>query len=198
MQTLRISFLLILLASATLTVNAQSASISQEIQIKAAVSAAPEALREHATVYGYTGEGRLTILRQGEGELICLADNPTDERFHVACYHRSLESFMARGRALKAEGRERDEIQRIREEETASGALRMPASPAALYSLSGAAETFDPETGEISGAAPLYVVYLPYATAESTGLPTSAPPGQPWIMEPGKPWAHIMIIPPRN
>jgi len=43
-----------------------------------------------------------------------------------------------------------------------------------------------------------YVVYTPYATAESTGLPLDPPgPGGPWIMFPGTAGAHIMISPPK-
>jgi hypothetical protein len=71
----------------------------------------------------------------------------------------------------------------------------MPDRPAALYSLTGPAGSFDPATGKIEGAAPLYVVYTPYATAESTGLQTEATRGAPWLMNPGTPWAHIMIVP---
>jgi len=41
------------------------------------------------------------------------------------------------------------------------------------------------------------VVYIPWATAASTGLPIKpAAPGMPWIMDPGTHRAHIMITPP--
>ena len=43
-------------------------------QIAAAITAAPEDLRETASVYGYDEESGLVLLRQGTGELICLAD----------------------------------------------------------------------------------------------------------------------------
>ncbi|MGI9179491.1 MAG: hypothetical protein ACR2H9_03100 [Longimicrobiaceae bacterium] len=188
----------LLFASAS-TASAQQPSRAQPLppaqQIAAAVAPAPEALREGATVLGYGRDGRLTTLRRGTNDLICLADQPGDDRFHVACYHRSLEPFMARGRELQAQGKERDEVQATRLREIESGALRMPDRPAALYSLTGPAGSFDPATGKIEGASPLYVVYTPYATAESTGLPTAATRGAPWLMNPGTPWAHIMIVP---
>ena len=167
-----------------------------EEQIAAAVKPAPPELQESATVLGYDKSGHLIPLRETDGELVCLADDPSDDRFHVACYHRALEPFMARGRALRAEGMERDEIMATREAEAKDGSLKMPEQPAALYSLTGPPDSFNAETGELTGANPLRVVYIPYATAEETGLPTSAPPGQPWIMDSGKPWAHIMLIPP--
>jgi len=40
------------------------------------------------------------------------------------------------------------------------------------------------------------VVYIPWATAASTGLPIKPEaPGMPWIMDPGTHRAHIMINP---
>jgi hypothetical protein len=41
------------------------------------------------------------------------------------------------------------------------------------------------------------VVYVPYATPESTGLSTT-PGTAPWLMYPGTPGAHIMISPPKK
>src|SRR5690606_19517789 len=127
----------------------------------------------------------------------CLADEPGDERFHVACYHASLEPFMARGRALRAEGRSHEEVITTREEEARAGKLTMPEGPAALYSLTGTMDALDPATGTVMNAARLYVVYLPYATEAETGLSGIPAPGKPWLMDPGKPWAHIMLMPPR-
>ena len=43
-------------------------------------------------------------MREGKNDLICLADNPNDDAFSVACYHKDLEPFMARGRELLAAG----------------------------------------------------------------------------------------------
>jgi len=41
-----------------------------------------------------------------------------------------------------------------------------------------------------------YVIYIPFATPESTGLPLSPEiPGGPWIMDSGTHRAHIMLNP---
>jgi len=54
-------------------------------------------------------------------------------------------------------------------------------------------------TGEVQDGYQRSVIYIPYATAESTGLPTKPiAPGMPWIMDPGTHRAHIMIDPPRK
>jgi len=165
------------------------------VQIAGAVVPAPEAERDAATVLGYGPGGDLVTLRQGDGLLVCIADDPSDDRFHAACYHRDLEPFMARGRELRAGGMERGEVVATREKEIAAGDLPFPDGPAALYTVTGPAGAFDPATGELHGANRVYVLYTPYATAESTGLPTKEmTPGGPWIMATGKPWAHVMIV----
>ena len=178
-------------------VSAQSESI--EAQISGALAAAPEDRREGATVMGYSAEGTLTTLREGSNELICLADEPGDERFHVSCYHRSLEPYMVRGRALKAEGLDGTERLRIRHEEADAGTLEMPSSPAGLNNLGGPIEIFDPVTGKVDGGNWVWSIYIPYAGEESTGLPTTPQiPGAPWIMRPGTASSHIMVVQPRE
>ncbi len=171
---------------------------ADSVQIETAVLPAPEAMRSGARVLGYNDKGAMITLRQGSNDFVCIADDPDDNRFHVACYHNSLEAFMARGRELRAAGRSRDERNETRLREISDGTLHMPAGPASLYSLSGDSTSFDPASGTVSNVRPLYVVYLPYVTAESTGLPTRPDGDRPWIMDEGKPWAHIMIIPSRT
>ncbi len=168
-----------------------------EQQIAGAVTPAPEDLRDGATVLGRSGDDpKLITLRQGTGDLVCLADDPSDERFHVACYFKELEPFMARGRQLRAQGVERNEIRSTREKEIEAGTLDMPRGPTALYSYTGPAGSFDPATGTVDGANRVHVIYIPYATSESTGLSPAPATGTPWLMSPGKPWAHIMLVQP--
>jgi hypothetical protein len=164
-------------------------------QVAQAVAPLPQAFRAGATVLGYSRRADLPItLRAGEGPFICLADDPSDTRFHVACYHRDLEPFMARGRELRAQGHTQD-VDSIRFREIGEQRLAMPRHPAALYSLTGPADSVRVADGAVTGAQPLYVVYIPFATPESTGLPAQPAPNAPWIMFPGTPKAHIMFVP---
>ena len=169
--------------------------LTAEQQIASAVLPAPEEMRADATVLGYDAGGQLKKLRHGNGALICLASNPHSGRFHVACYQRSLEPFMARGRALRAQGVKGDKVDSVRFAEVRTGKLRMPSHPAVLYSLTGRADSFDPATGTAPSAKPLFVVYVPFATGKSMGLSTTPVEGAPWIMHPGTPKAHIMFQP---
>jgi hypothetical protein len=76
-----------------------------------------------------------------------------------------------------------------------AGELEIPTG-ATLHIYYGAKTMYDPETSKVEGAQLRYVVYMPWATSESTGLP-EAPiaPNHPWIMNPGTHRAHIMIMP---
>lgn len=169
--------------------------LTAEQQIAAAVLPAPEEMRAGATVLGYGADGHLKKLRQGNGALVCLASDPKSERFHVACYQRSLEPFMARGRALRAHGVTGDRVDSVRFAEIRARKLRMPNHPAMLYSLTGPPDSFDSATGTAPKAKPLFVVYVPFATGKSMGLSTTPVEGAPWIMHPGTPKAHIMFQP---
>lgn len=178
---------------------AQNSIPSAEVQIQTAVLAAPANKREHASVYGYNEKGEFILLRKGSNEMICLADDPKIPGLNVASYHKDLEPFMKRGRDLKMTGKTPKEIRDIRDEESNTGKLKMPKQSASLYVYTAKAEDFIPETGFVKNGYLRYVIYIPYATAETTGLPLKPDSeGMPWIMDPGTPRAHIMISPPRK
>lgn len=168
---------------------------SAEWQIKTALMAVPSDYREGAKVLGYDQSGKLVTLKEGTNPYIALADDPTNSSFYTAAYHRELEPFMARGRELRAQGKESDEVFEIREQEVRDGKLSMP-DKSTLCVFTG---DIDPETGEVKNPYLRYVFYVPFATGESTGLPTTpTPPGHAWLMDPGTHRAHIMITPPKE
>lgn len=170
---------------------------SPDIQIKTALLAAPTDKRDGAMVYGYSPKNEFIVLRKGSNELVCLADDPAQKGLSVSCYHKDLEPFMERGRVLKKEGKKAPEILAMREQEVKDKKLMMPTHPSTLYSYSAKDEQYDATTGDVKDGYLRYVVYIPYATAESTGLPLKPEaPGMPWIMDPGTHRAHIMINPP--
>lgn len=185
-----------LLSTTTALLAQMPTALPADRQIKLATMAAPDDKRDGAMVYGYSDRNEFTVLRKGTNEFVCLTDDPAQKGFSVSCYHRDLEPFMARGRALKKEGKKPAEILEIREKEAKSKRLKMPVNPSSLYVYSAKDEEYDPTTGEVKNGYLRSVVYIPYATAESTGLPLKpAAPGMPWIMDPGTHRAHIMINP---
>jgi hypothetical protein len=182
-------------ASAPAAAAAPAAPPPAAEQIAAAVLAAPADRRAAAGVLGYDASGALVTLREAGNDQICLADNPKESGFTVACYHKDLEPFMARGRALAAESVKTTDREDIRAKEIVAGTLKMAKEPRSLCVVTGTG--FDAATSTIAGAYTRWVVYTPFATPESTGLSITPVPGGPWLMYPGKGTAHIMINPAR-
>lgn len=175
---------------------AQNEVPSADIQIKSALLAAPPEKRDSCTIYGYSADKQFILLKKGYNELICLADDPNQLGFSVACYHNDLEPFMQRGRELKKQGMKDQEIFETREKEVKAGALQMPKQPATMFVYSADDKDYDCTTGEVKNGYLRSVIYIPYATSASTGLPEKpSGKGMPWIMNPGTHRAHIMINP---
>lgn len=178
---------------------AQNKILPKNIQIQTAVLAAPEMYRDGATVLGYNPEGKLITLREGTNGMVCLADDPNKEGINVACYGAEMEPFMGRGRELAAEGKSNEEKSEARKNEIDAGTLKMPAEPSIVYILAGEEKDYSAETGELLNSKIRYVIYKPYMTGESTGLPTKPQaPGMPWLMDAGTHRSHIMITPANN
>lgn len=177
------------------TAAGQKMDISEKKHINAALSAAPNEMQAEATVLGYNTDSQLVQLRKGSNKLICIADKPGDDEFHVSCYHEDLDPFMKRGRQLRAQGLSTTKVDSVRRTEIKAGKLELPRKAMALYSLTAPKGSYNYETGTVTNASPLYVIYVPFETSATTGLSQKpASEGAPWIMEPGKPWAHIMVV----
>jgi hypothetical protein len=103
---------------------------------------------------------------------------------------------MARGRELLGEkitGAKRNEI---RFKEVEDGKVKMPREPRTLYVLTGSG--FNAATNTVENSYLRWVIYIPFATPQSTGLSTKASESAPWLMNPGTAGAHIMISPPKK
>jgi hypothetical protein len=166
---------------------------SVEQQIATAVMALPESMRAGATVMGWKAPGgKLEVLRQGMNGMICLAQFAVEDNFHISCYHEGMEPFMLRGRQLRDQGVTGPQVDSVRFREVRDGKLKMPVS-GALYQIFGNKTSWDAETGKLTGVRSLFVMYMPGATPQSTGLTTAPRQDGPWLMFPGTPKAHIMI-----
>ena len=163
-------------------------------QVASAVLPLPQEMRDSAGVLGYRANGgRLEVLRPAKNGMMCLADDPGDDRFHVACYHESMDPFMARGRVLREQGVKGTSVDSVRYADVKSGRIRMPAFPASLYQMTGPKDGYDPATNSVPKATGSLVVYVPNATEASTGLSAKPSATAPWLMFPGTPKAHIMF-----
>jgi hypothetical protein len=166
------------------------------IQIKLAVLAAPPEKRDSATVYGYDADTNLVVIRKGANEMICVASDPKATGFSVACYNKNLEPLMESGRRLRKQGIKGKQLFDERAKEVKEGKWKMPDGASTLYVYSADSKDVNKSTGEVKNGYMRYVIYIPFATAQSTGLPSKpSTPGMPWIMDPGTYRAHVMINP---
>lgn len=187
---------ILVFAIGSMSAFSQTTSLPPEVQIKTAVLAAPAMYGDEATVLGYNKDGKLVTLREGTNGLVCLADDPNIEGISIACYGVELEPFMARGRQLINEGKSEAEKREIRKKEIDSGKLTMPEEPAMVYVLAAEDQDLDRKTGELKNSKIRYVLYKPYMSGKSTGLPTKPQaPGMPWLMDADTHRSHIMITP---
>lgn len=180
------------LLALTTTIGAQSPVPSAAQQIAAAVLPLPADMRDGATVMGYREPGKLVVLREGRNGMHCLALYVTRPDFHVACYHKGLEPFMARGRELRAQGVAGTAVDSVRFAEIKSGKLKLPVQ-GALHTITAKKEGFDPRSNKVTGGSLLSVLYIPYATPESIGISAQPREDGPWLMFPGTAKAHVMI-----
>ena len=178
------------LAAAPAVAHAQQRSEGWEVA--AAVLPLPDSMRAGARVMIYRGPD-LVEVRPGTNEMICLGDDPSHKGLQVSCYHKSLEPFMARGRELRAAGiTKREAVDSARLAEIKAGRLVMPSS-AILSSIFAESDSFDAAAGPPEKHRGLDVIYLPYATQESSGITEQPAVDRPWLMFAGLPWAHVML-----
>ena len=161
-------------------------------QVALAVLPLPKEFRADATVLGYNAKGKLVTLRQGTGTMTCLMSDPKLTEFHPACYQNGMEPFMARGRALRAQGVKN--VDSARFAEVKAGTLKVPAQAATLWALDGPMSGVNVAAGTVTSAIKSRcAVYMPFATAASTGLPDKPIMNGPWLMDAGTAKAHIMF-----
>ena len=193
------AFTFLFLLGLSVTAQQKQDILPTEIQIKTAVLPAPEEDRAAAMVHGYDESGKMVVLREGSNNMVCLADDPSSKGINVSCYSKKLEPFLKRGRELKEAGSDMMSIRETRKKEVEAGTLKMPDAPSMLYILTGDDENYNKNTGELKDSYFRYVIYTPFATTESTGLPDKPhAPGMPWLMDPGTHRAHIMVTPEKN
>lgn len=186
-----ILFLVVLGLLLPVQVIAQQKSVDQ--QVAEATQAAPADMRDGATVLGYRGSKTLQVIRPGTGELVCHADDSDQEGIIVACYHKSLEPFMAWGRDLRVRGVMGRQRQQQRIQDARDGKFKVPDQAAVLYVLNASEGSWDASAGSFEGARVRMVLYVPGATQETLGISEQPSRGWAWLMMPGTAATHIML-----
>ncbi len=170
-----------------LTLAATVGAQSTDDQIATATMAAPPAMQADAMVIRLAADGSHTVLREGSNGLVCWdrSDEP-NRSFSVQCTSVENMDRIRQNRAWNMSGKTAEEIRAMRDAAEADGTRAVSKFGSVYYTLNG----------ENAEAASLHLtVAVPFATAESLGLPDqgSYTRAGTWIMEAGLSSAHIML-----
>ena len=151
-------------------------------RIEEATAALPDFLKAGASVVIIDSDGDKRVLRPGSNGFECRPDKPTPG-FRSACIEASVNGFFSTVRPIVAQASSTAERRILIDAAIEKGSIKPPTPGSRGYTLSGP----DRQQAKL-----LLTIFLPGATAESTGLSTERSDGT-WLMCPGSPGAHIMV-----
>jgi hypothetical protein len=179
----------ILITGAIVLFCAPMFAASVEEMIAQAVQPLPEDLQAGATVVMYdraTGERK--VLREGTNSLECEPENPDDG--FTRCYSKLTVPRRELTAKLRAQKKTDKEIREAVDAAIKEGTIKVPPFGTMSYRLSQKDTVIKR----------LWVMSVPYATAESVGVSTVSQrdaalkgKGLPWLMLAGTANAHVMI-----
>lgn len=182
--------------------NAQSAHpLSEEREVALALSAAPPAVAEAASVYVLRPHGFVKV-RDGSNGYTCIVARAGDSRDQIPiCHNREGSETVLpvtfRRAELRARGVVEEEIEREIQEGYRSGRYRVPRPGGVSYMLSTEAFGYTPD-GDRFTIDPHLMVYAPEATAEDLGYDASltgamSEAGLPFVFLDADPIRYIVI-----
>jgi len=169
-----------MLAAFATTAYAQQQSNDESKMIASAMSAAPKAVAEGATIVSMSGDGSMKTLRKGTNGFTCMPDNPASPGPDPMCPDANAMEW-------------------------AHAWLKHEAPPdkvGFVYMLAGGSDGSNtdpyaqkPEPNNHWIATPSHVMVVGPVVKSMPGYPQAADPdtSKPYVMWPGTPYAHLMI-----
>ena len=157
--------------------------LAQSPEIDTPVLAAPPNQREGATVVKWKPDFTFDTLRKGTNRLVCYdrSGQPGQQPFSLECTSIANLERVAQNMKFEAMG---DKKQAMLDAAEKDGTRVKPEFGSVFYNLGGP----DRERARAHTT-----VAVPFATAQSMGLPDNNKMGGAWIMNAGTSTAHIMI-----
>ena len=162
---------------------ASTGVFAQTPDIDTPLLAAPANLREGATVIKWKPDFTYDTLKKGTNQLVCYdrSGQPGQQPFSLECTSVGNLNRVAQNMKFEAMG---DKKQAMLDAAEKDGTRVKPEFGSVFYNLGGA----DRERARAHTT-----VALPFATAQSLGLPDNNKQGGAWIMNAGTSTAHLMI-----
>lgn len=179
------------------------ASVTRDQQISIALSAAPDELRDKATVY-VLGRKGFEKAREGTNGVSCLVTRhfvtPTETTIEPMCYDpegsRTLLLADLYVEELRSKGTSDAEIKTEIADGYKTGRFKAPSKAGIRYMLSEdnrLGPTPDHKTVHIP---PHFMFYAPYMTGKDLGFDSDA--AAAFLVQPGKPYTTIIVFPDPN
>ena len=156
---------------------------AQSPEIDTPLLAAPANQREAATVIKWKSDFTYDTLRKGTNRLVCYdrSGQPAQQPFSLECTSIGNLERVAQNMKFEATG---DKRQAMLDAAEKDGTRVKPEFGSVFYNLSGA---------DRERARSHTTIAVPFATAQSMGLPDNNKQGGAWIMNAGTSTAHVMI-----
>jgi hypothetical protein len=160
-----------------------AAFASSDAELIAETTAAlPGHLAAKARVVVTDADGKERVLRAGSNGFVCRRDL-SSPGFRTVCRDRDVERYRKDVAPVRARASSAPQRLALIEAAIEQGQTTPPVPGSRVYLLSGP----DRESAKL-----LLAIFLPWATGDTTGLPTERTDGT-WLMCPGAPNAHIMV-----
>jgi hypothetical protein len=171
----------ILVLVALLAASASAAAQTPDVDVP--LLAAPANMREGATILKWKPDFTYDTIRKGTNRLICYdrSGQPGQQPFSVECTSIANVDRVAQNMKFDAQG---DKKQALLDAAEKDGSRVKPEFGSVFYNFGGP----DRERARAHTT-----VAVPFATAQSLGLPDNNKQGGAWIMNAGTSTAHIMI-----
>src|SRR6266545_5521327 len=160
---------------------------ASQADVDKALVAAPASLKDQATVIKWKKDFTFDTLRKGTNRLVCYDRSgfPLQQPFSVQCT--SIGNREREAQNLKAEASgERPKSEEILNAMEKEGTRAKPEFGSMWYAVAGPDREHARPESHIT-------IAVPFATAQSTGLPDNGRQGGAWIMNAGTMKAHIMV-----
>ena len=157
--------------------------VAQSPDIDTPLLAAPANQRQAATVIKWKPDFTYDTLRKGTNRLVCYdrSGQPGQQPFSVECTSIGNLDRVAQNMKFEAMG---DKRQAMLDAAEKDGTRVKPEFGSVFYNLGGV---------DRERARSHTTIAVPFATAQSTGLPDNNKQGGAWIMNAGTSTAHVMI-----
>jgi hypothetical protein len=177
------------------------ASMPRDQQISIALSAAPEGVRDKATVYVLGPKG-YEKAREGTNGVSCLVGRhfvkPTETTIEPTCYDaegsRTLLLVDLHSEELRSSGASEADIKTDIANGYKDGRYKAPSKPGVEYMLSSDNRLGPTSSGGTVNFPGHFMFYAPYMTGKDLGYDSTAP----FLVQSGKPDARMVVVPDPN